>query len=234
LAAVAALHPKIFASLPVGRAPSRDDKLSIMQPPLTKRILLILAAFAIQAIYTPTSLFMKGGIEPRLSWDIFPLSIGWVIPYVLCYPLWIFGIGWLVWKMDERLFRATVAGFFFTFSLGILVYLLFPTYVVHPDISGSDILSKILLYLTILGGDYDAFPSAHIYMTVVLSLFYSDWYPRHKLLWLFVVVIISLSTLFTKQHYVADVIGGIVAGWLGYRFGIWWNTLDIRRIMLAR
>jgi membrane-associated phospholipid phosphatase len=195
-----------------------------MRPPLKKRILLMLAAFAIQSIYTPTSLLLEGGIEPKLPWDIFPLQVIWVIPYTLCYPLWAFSIAWLIWKMDEKLFHATIAGFFFTFSLGGLIYILFPTYVVHPDIGGNDILSKLLLLLISLGGDHDALPSAHVYLSVLLALFYGKWYPRYRWLWACIVIIIAFSTLFTRQHYVADVIAGITTAWLGYLFGWWWSN----------
>lgn len=200
-----------------------------MKPPLKKRILLILAAFAIQSIYTPASLFQEGGIEPKLPIDIFPLQVGWVIPYTLCYPLWVFGIVWLIWKMEEKLFRATIAGFFFTFSLGALTYILFPTYVVPPVIPGDDTLSNLLRLLIHLGGDHAALPSSHIYLSVVLALFYNDWYPNYRWLWVGIVIIISLSTLFTRQHYIADVIAGMVTAWLGYRSGWWWNKRYVSR-----
>jgi membrane-associated phospholipid phosphatase len=195
-----------------------------MRPPLKKRILLMLAAFAIQSIYTPTSLLLEGGIEPKLPWDVFPLQVVWVIPYTLCYPLWACSIAWLIRKMDERLFRATIAGFFFTFSLGALIYILFPTYVVHPAVAGDDILSKLLLLLITMGGDHDALPSAHIYLSVILALFYGKWYPKYRWLWACIVIIIAFSTLFTRQHYVADVIAGITTAWLGYLFGWWWSN----------
>ncbi|HEU0295915.1 MAG TPA: phosphatase PAP2 family protein [Anaerolineales bacterium] len=195
-----------------------------MKPPLKKRILLMLAAFAIQSIYTPTSLLLEGGIEPKLPWDVFPLQVVWVIPYTLCYPLWAFSIAWLIRKMDEKLFRATIAGSFFAFSLGGLIYILFPTYVVHPDIAGNDILSKLLLLLISLGGDHDALPSAHVYLSVILALFYGKWYPKYRWLWACIVIIIAFSTLFTRQHYVADVIAGMTTAWLGYRFGWWWSN----------
>jgi membrane-associated phospholipid phosphatase len=37
-----------------------------------------------------------------------------------------------------------------------------------------------------------------------------------------ILVIISLSTLFTGQHYILDVIGGYVVAWVGFHFGLWW------------
>ena len=204
-----------------------------MEPPLKKRILLLVAVIIIQAVYTPTSLFMKGGIEPKLPWDIFPLQVVWIIPYVACYPLWAFALGWLVWKTDEQRFRKAIAGLFFACSLGVSIFLLFPTYVVHPEIPGTDLLSQLLLSLQVTGGNYDAFPSAHIYITTILALFYSEWYPKQKWLWMAIVIIVSLSTLFTQQHYLIDVFGGYLTGWLGYRFGLWWGTLKFNRMRPA-
>jgi membrane-associated phospholipid phosphatase len=206
-----------------------------MKPPLKKRMLLIAGVILIQSIYTPTSLFLTGGIEPKLPIDIFPLWTVWVIPYALCYPLWAFALIWMIWKMDEPLFQKSIAGLFFACTLGVSIFILFPTYVVQPELHGIDILSNILRSIQIAGGDHDALPSSHIYITVLLALFYHYWYPRQKWLWLSIVVIVSLSTLFTGQHYIADVLGGYLIGWLGYRFGLWWNSLDSkqRRILHA-
>lgn len=195
-----------------------------MQPTLRKRIVLVGLAFLIQAVYTPTSLLMQGGVQPKLPIDVFPLWMPWVIPYILCYPLWAAAIAWLVWKTNEGQFRAAVAGLFFTFTLGVSIYLLFPTYIIQPELAGDDLLTDILRFLQTAGGDHDALPSAHIYMTVVLALFYNDWHPRLKWLWLGIVVTVSFSTLFTQQHYIADVLAGYLTGWLGHRLGVWWHT----------
>jgi membrane-associated phospholipid phosphatase len=197
-----------------------------MEPSLKKRVLLITGVILIQSIYTPTSLFLTGGIEPKLPIDIFPLWTVWVIPYALCYPLWATALVWLTWKMDESMFRRTIAGLFFACTLGVSIFILFPTYVVQPELHGTDILSNILRSIQIAGGDHDALPSSHIYITVLLALFYHYWYPQYKWLWLSIVVIVSLSTLFTQQHYILDVIAGYLTAWLGYRFGLWWNTVD--------
>jgi len=197
-----------------------------MEPPLKKRALLVAGVILVQSIYTPTSLLLTGGIEPKLPIDIFPLWIVWVIPYALCYPLWALALIWMIWKMDESMFRKTIAGLYFACSLGVAIFILFPTYVVQPELTGSDILTNILRSIQIAGGDHDALPSAHIYATVLLALFYHEWYPRYKWLWLSIVLIVSLSTLFTQQHYIADVLGGYLTGWLGYHFGLWWNTMD--------
>lgn len=198
-----------------------------MKPLLKKRIRLMLGALLIQSIYLPTSLLMEGGIAPKLPIDVFPLWTVWVIPYVLCYPLWSGALVWLVWKANDDQFHTAITAFFFTCALGVSVYLLFPTYVVPPELHETDLLTNLLRALQATG-DHDALPSAHVYITVVLALLYRDWYPQYGRLWAGIVFIVALSTLFTQQHYIADVLAGALTGWLGYRFGVWKNITDRR------
>jgi membrane-associated phospholipid phosphatase len=70
-------------------------------------------------------------------------------------------------------------------------------------------------------GSYDAAPSGHVYMTTLLALFYSLWYPRQKWIWMSILVIVCLSTLFTGQHYILDVVTGLALGIVGYYAGFW-------------
>ncbi len=203
-----------------------------MQPSLKKRILIVSLALLIQFNYSIATRVLTGGIIPKLPIDIFPLEVAWVIPYALWY-VFIFWAGMrLVLKSDERLFRAFAAGFLCTCTLGVLTFYLFPTYIIDPKLPGTDIFSKTLRLLQNMDGNYAAFPSAHVYVTTILVLFYNRWHPKYFWLWLFIYVMISLSTLFTHQHYILDVVGGTVYAWIGYRFGLWWverarfNTLQ--------
>jgi membrane-associated phospholipid phosphatase len=188
-----------------------------------KRIWLFLGAWAIQMIYGPTSQWLTGGIAPKIALDaLIPILPIWVVPYASCYPLWMTAFLYAAWKMEARLFRALLAACYLTFSVGILTYLLFPTYVVLPVVMGTDVFSALLRGVQIAGGTYDALPSGHIYITTILALFYSMWHPRLRWLWIVILVIISLSTLFTGQHYILDVIAGLAVGAVGYCFGLWW------------
>jgi membrane-associated phospholipid phosphatase len=204
-----------------------------MQPPLKKRLFIVLVALLIQFNYSIATRVMQGGISPKLPIDVFPLSVVWVAPYTLWYPFILLGGGWLTLKSDERLFRAFAAGFLCACALGVLTFYLFPTYIIDPELPGTDIFSKTLLFLQSIDGDYAAFPSAHVYVTVTLSLFLHRSFPKYGWLWLFIYVMIALSTLFTQQHYILDVIGGTAYGWIGYRFGWWWaersQTADAQR-----
>jgi len=193
--------------------------------PLTvnKRILSFILAYAIQLIYIPTSNRVSGGIEPRLSIDIFPIWTVWVLPYVLCYVLWLCSVIWIILKTEDRAFRSFIAACIFTFTFGVLIFIFVPTYVKSASLAGNDVFTLLLRIIHENWGRYDAFPSGHIYITTLLALFFSRWYPRQKWSWMLILVIVSFSTLFTGQHYILDVLGGYAVAFSGYHFGLWWT-----------
>jgi membrane-associated phospholipid phosphatase len=203
--------------------PSEQSKAPESKLTLNRRILWIAIACLIQMVYIPTSNRIAGGIEPRLPIDIFPVWPIWVLPYVGCYLLWLASIAWIILKMEDRLFRSVVAACVLTFSIGASTFLLFPTYVQPAVLQGNDIFTALLRIIHENWGRYDAFPSGHVYITTLLALFYGRWYPRYKLAWIVILIIVSLSTVFTGQHYILDVIGGFLLGLAGYHFGLWWT-----------
>ena len=189
---------------------------------INKRILLFVIIYCIQLLYIPTSERVSGGIEPKLAIDIFPIWPIWVLPYVLCYALWLAGVIWIILKTEDRLFRAFLAACIFTFTFGVIIFIFVPTYVKPASLPGNDIFTMLLRMLHENWGRYDAFPSGHIYVTTLLTLVFIRRYPRHRLLWGLILVIISFSTLFTGQHYILDVLGGYAVAFSGYNFGLWW------------
>ena len=192
-----------------------------------RRILLVALVCCIQMLYIPTSSRVSGGIEPRLDIDVFPIWPIWVLPYVLCYILWFASMTWIILKTEDRSFRSFIAACTLTFALGVSTFIFFPTYVEAAAIQGNDIFSVLLRVIHENWGRYDAFPSGHVYITTLLVLFYGRWYPRFRFLWILILVIVSLSTLFTGQHYILDVIGGLLVALAGYYFGLWWTGFYI-------
>ena len=188
-----------------------------------KRILFIFLVCCIQMIYIPTSNRISGGIEPKLPIDMFPIWPIWVLPYVLCYVLWLSSIAWIILKMEDRLFRSFIAACILTFAIGTTTFVFFPTYIPVTTLEGNDIFTVLLRIIYENWGRYDAFPSGHVYITTLFTLFFSRWYPRQKFLWILILIIVSFSTLFTGQHYVLDVLGGYLVALAGYHFGLWWS-----------
>jgi len=124
--------------------------------------------------------------------------------------------------MDDRMFRALIAACIVTFGLSGLTFIFFPTYVRRAVIEGNNIFTFLLGLIHSSWGRYDAFPSGHVYITALLALFFSRLYPRQKFFWILILAVVSLSTLFTGQHYIVDVVGGFTVAFAGYHFGLWW------------
>jgi membrane-associated phospholipid phosphatase len=190
--------------------------------PLSKRFAWFGLVALIQCIYFPTSQATSGGIAPKLAIDVIPVHPIWVVPYYLTYVVWAFGIYWALYQLDARAFRAVIAGTFLTVTIGVLTFIFFPTYIVLPVIPGTDIFSALLRAIQVAGGTHAALPSAHNYGTMLVSAFASHFFPQKKWFWIAVVATISLSTLFTGQHYILDAVSGLTIGFIGYKFGIWW------------
>jgi membrane-associated phospholipid phosphatase len=214
------------------QALARTRDLNVI--PGLQRFLLIMLIVSVQMIYFPTSEQLTGGIEPKLPIDGLPLMPVWVVPYLLCYPLWLFALLWAGLKMDDRMFRSFVAAALLTCTFAVSIFVFFPTYVRASVIPGSDVFSSALRFIHENWGRYDAFPSGHIYITVLLAMFYNRWYPQHKFYWILISIIVSLSTLFTHQHYVADLIGGLAIAVLGYHLGERWAGLPAIKSSISK
>jgi len=190
--------------------------------PLSRRLLWFLLIVVIQSVYFPVSQATSGGILPKLAIDVIPVYPIWVVPYYFTYAVWIFAIYWTLFRLDARSFRAAIAGALLTVTVGALTFLFFPTYIELPVIVGADVFSTMLRAVQLAGGTHAALPSAHNYGTMLVSSFAIHFYPRWRWFWSAVIVTIALSTLFTGQHYILDVVAGLVLGFVGYKFGVWW------------
>ena len=88
-----------------------------------------------------------------------------------------------------------------------------PTTNVRPDIDGSGILDSLMGLIYFLDPPLDLFPSIHCLVSLLSWLGIRkcsnipQWYRNSTLIF---AVMIFASTQFTKQHYLADVIAGIV------------------------
>ena len=181
-------------------------------------VLVICAA----CLYFPLNRKLTGGFKMSI-WidDLIPIWSVWVLPYLIFLPIWISGLVWAAWKMDEQLFRSFISACLFVLLSAALVYYFFPTYVKRPVLPGGNWTTRILQMVYQNDGDYNAFPSGHISQTSLICLFYGHLYPSLMWLWVGMVIVVIFSTLFTRQHYLADLLVGPLIAWAGYRFGLY-------------
>jgi membrane-associated phospholipid phosphatase len=119
----------------------------------------------------------------------------------------------------RRLARTTVA-FGLILAVAYATYLLFPVYFERPRLEVHS-LATFLLALEYLDPSYNHFPSLHVAISWLVFLACRDRIRRPRA-FLLLVVGISLSTLFVKQHYLVDVLyGAALAGAAWWAAGRW-------------
>ena len=116
---------------------------------------------------------------------------------------------------DYAVFRRLYGAFFIVLLVAYTTYLLFPVYLERPPLK-VDSLHTWLLSLEYMDKSYNHFPSLHVAWTW-LTVYASQVSPKAKTGLAVLAVGISLSTLFVKQHYIADVLYGYALAWLAWR-----------------
>ncbi|SHH40065.1 PAP2 superfamily protein [Caloranaerobacter azorensis DSM 13643] len=137
--------------------------------------------------------------------------ISWmVIPYVLWY-LYIWGILLYLLIKDKKLFITHSLAVILGQTICLIIFLLYPTYVIRPEVVGSDIFSKLVLLIYSNDNPVNAFPSVHVLQSVLTHIAILNIKNIKKSVkissYVFSTMVI-LSTITIKQHYVIDVAGG--------------------------
>ena len=107
-----------------------------------------------------------------------------------------------------------------TLLIAYTTYLLFPVYFERPPLEVTS-LHTWLLSLEYMDKPYNHFPSLHVALSW-LAVFASQVSGRSRIGLYVLATAISISTLFVKQHYIADVLYGFALA------GASWKISDLR------
>ena len=195
-----------------------------------KRIFWFVILLVVQSLYFPINKYVHGGVIIAKPWDSYiPLWSIWAVPYLLSLFWWLGSFIWAVAKMDDELYIALVVAIIFAMLTSYVIYLFYPTYIERPLLKEGEGWSVDLIrFIYSRDRSYNVFPSGHTYTSVLIALFWVRWYPEKRWLWIIIALVVLLSTLFTGQHYFADVISGTLLAWAGYRFGLWYAARSVR------
>ena len=147
-----------------------------------------------------------------------PVVAAFVFPYLSLYVLLAISL-WRFLQAESRIFVITAVAISLDLAISYLVFIFYQTRVERPDILGSDVSSSILRWVYSLDKPFNAFPSLHTSLSTLLALLWGRVGSRTQpaiALW---ALLIIASTLFTKQHYIADVFGGVAVALISY-FGV--------------
>jgi membrane-associated phospholipid phosphatase len=192
-----------------------------------KRFVLLIILLLIEFLYFPLNRFMVGGTLVRTALDAYiPFIPEWALIYLLCFPLWVGMYAWAGYKMeDNRLFLEFWLSSVITFTLGMTIFLIFPTYIIRPPVNGSGWAVNLVRYIYEHDRVYNAFPSAHLYITTLIAIFYTRWNPKFSFWGVLMVIFVAFSTLFSGQHSIADPFGGVVLAFVGWGLGRYLVTM---------
>lgn len=133
-----------------------------------------------------------------------------IIPYFMAtiiytlFPLFIyFTSGWD--KTKPVILALTIAN-----TLGFLFYAFWNTSVVREAITGTGFFDNMLRWLHSTDRPSAAFPSGHVYSTIVVGYFCMEYFPKSRPYVLIFVLLVIIATVVLKQHYLPDILGGIV------------------------
>jgi membrane-associated phospholipid phosphatase len=183
-----------------------------------RRLLWLVIMLALLLAYVPINRFISGGWALSLPVDkhipLFPPAI---IPYLFGTLLFVAFPVWAALYIEKGEFEAYAISLMTAAVISSIIYLALPTFIVRPEIQSHDIFSRLIVVLYHNDFPYCAAPSGHTFYTTISLLYFWHWQPRARVIALIIAVLIIASTLFTRQHYVLDLVAGLALAFISFR-----------------
>ena len=181
-------------------------------PAMALLVALVPLYIFIPAVLLPGRMLYK----PALPLDeLLPVWPSWVFVYAALY-LFLIVLPVLAVREDEHI-RRTVLAYLFVWVTAYLCFVAFPTLASRPPLlSGANFGTWGLGLLYSADPPYNCFPSLHVAHSFVSAF---TCYRIHRAVGAAsgaAAFLVGVSTLFTKQHYLVDVVAGFVLAWVAY------------------
>ena len=189
---------------------------SLSRPYRVSLPMVVLVSLVPLYIFIPEMVAGREIHTPELQLDrLVPLKPAWAIVYGALY-LFLIVLPVLIVREEEHI-RRTVASYLMVWITAYGCFVLYPTIAPRPlEIveAGFGAWGLRILY----GADtpYNCFPSLHVAHSFVSALTCYRLDRRLGVTTIGAAVLVALSTLFTKQHYVLDIAGGVALAAVAY------------------
>ncbi len=152
----------------------------------------------------PYRLFLRSPIDQAL-----PVVPIFVVPYVSLQPV-IYGSLVMFLLFRARIFQSAVLSMILTFLVSYAFFAFLQTYVERPALTASDVFTRMIR--DVYSGDhpFNDFPSLHVSTSAIIAI---HWWRFSRRFWPLAAiwaVLIAMSTVLIRQHYTADVAGGLI------------------------
>ena len=151
--------------------------------------------------------------------------------YLLCYIFWVVNYCMIGSISKEHLYRFLVGDMLSRVVCGIC-FVLIPTTNVRPEITGTGFWDNVMKFICTIDQPENLFPSIHClaswfcYLGIKNQKKIPKWYQITSL---GIALLICISTQVTKQHYIVDMIGGILLSYICFAIGQktdWYKKLE--------
>ncbi len=144
-----------------------------------------------------------------------PFWSSWAWIYSFLYYPAILYLNWVV--TDARQFLMIAFTFICLLVMQMTCFFLYP--VAAPDhwrtqVTGKNLSERFLLFVQKFDAPSNCFPSMHVSVATLTALFAFPTLGYGVILF---PVLIALSCIFTKQHYLIDLPFGALLGWLAFQ-----------------
>ncbi len=190
--------------------------------PQDRRFELLLAVFFGLLVY-PAGYFWANHFSIGRDAAILQMSLdrawpcvpGWIFVYSLAHPLCAAPV--LLLREPGQL-RTVLAGFAFLVTAALGAFLVYPVRMLRPVLPAQAFGASMLAWTWQVDPPYNCFPSLHVAADVFVALCCLRVNRLAGLAVGFLAVLVSLSTLFVKQHYLADILAGLGLALVSLRF----------------
>lgn len=147
--------------------------------------------------------------------DMIPFIPEFIVPYFLWFPFMVAAIVYVFFR-DKREFFAMAWNLIIGMSLFIVVSFVFPNgLTLRPQIEPDSIFVWMVEYLHGIDTPTNVLPSIHVFNSFACGVSFGRvlWRHNHKITAIAsyaMAVLITLSTMFVKQHSVIDVVSALV------------------------
>ena len=172
-------------------------------------LLLLPAILGTNLVYDPLNhgpnhIFLQTPLDRAL-----PVVPIFAIPYVSLI-LYI-GVSLIAFLLSRvRVYRSAALTMIIVWFISYAFYFFLQSYIARPQITGTDPFSGLIRSIYASDQPYNDFPSLHTSLSTIIAIHW--WRVDRRIgvaaaIWMALIV---ASTVLVKQHYVADVAGGLV------------------------
>ncbi|GAA0814456.1 phosphatase PAP2 family protein [Clostridium tertium] len=141
-----------------------------------------------------------------------PFVSMFIFPYIYWYIYIFIGLIFILLKDRRKYIRALLAVYIGMF-ICYFIYYLFPVEIVRPTVVNNNLPNKLVNIIYQNDRPFNCFPSIHVLNTYIIMRYTNrkenkSWFYYTQI----VGILIILSTLFIKQHFILDGIAAMVLG----------------------